>query len=530
MPISGLEHYLSYHLRIILPHVLSKSSSRRVAYLFSLFSAITSGFITLISLYSQPWQTHLHYSSWQINMISSVTNLGMYLTPPILGIIADNHGPITLSCLSILGFIPSYAYLGHIFYNPPPHNSITNSEPLSSLSFNLTLLCFMIIGISTSALYFSALITCTKLYPTKKLLSISLPTTSFGISSLVGSQLLRIPWFWSIPSSSSSSFSSTAIETDKILNLGRVFHTFAWLYVIIGIFAWVATGTVSMLNCSKEEELQIEQNYHSSVNKYQDREQQPLLSNGTNSDYSSSGSNIINEVQTEQEIEPIKSNSMVTIFKDPLTYVLAISMLLSLGPLEMFVTNMSSLSHLLIKHETTTLSSQILSIYAFSSTLARLSTGLTMDLFSRYKISLKWLLLSLLSLGLFSQALILHFTTGATTSTVIASTDLLFMSILLGQVYGGLFTIYPTITLVIYGEKLFGTAYGSLMVAPAIGSIVSCMSYAKVYDSNCNVSDTGVMGRNCISPVYKMTVLQFVLSIGLTGTAFYFWRKRRISF
>lgn len=128
MALSKVEHYLSYHTRLLLPHVLSLKSSHRIAYIFSLLSAVSAGFITLISLYSQPWQNHLNYSSWQINTIASMTNLGMYLTPPILGMIADSHGPITLSLLSIIGLYPAIRIwrMFSIIQNYPLRGTVTH--------------------------------------------------------------------------------------------------------------------------------------------------------------------------------------------------------------------------------------------------------------------------------------------------------------------------------------------------------------------------------------------------------------------
>lgn len=412
-------------------------------------------------------------------MISSVTNLGMYLTPPILGVIADNHGPITLSIISVLGFIPSYLYVGHVFKHP----DIANSES----SFNLTLLCFTLIGISTSALYFSALITCTKLYPSRKLLSISLPTTCYGISSVFGSQLLRIPWFWS--------------KSHGLLDLGRVFESFALIYIVIGLLAWIATSVVSMLNDNEEKESSKLSQEHIREQEH-DHEQQPLL---------------------PRSDESTENHNPMLIFKDPMTYLFGISMLLSLGPLEMFVTNMSSLSNLIIKRNIVSLSSELLSIYAISSTLSRLSTGLLVDFLTARKISLKWILMTLLSLGFIAQLLILNLTNP---SRLADTKDILWTGILFGIIYGGLFTIYPTIILIVYGEALFGTAYGSLLIPTAVGSILSCMSYAKTYDSRCHQEGATT---TCINPVYYLTSTQLVLSMGVTLIVFFAWKRRRIS-
>ncbi|EJS44386.1 mch1p [Saccharomyces arboricola H-6] len=486
MPLSTIEHYLSYHTRLLLPHVLSRQSSHRIAYIFSLLSAVSAGFITLISLYSQPWQHRLNYSSWQINTIASMTNLGMYLTPPILGMIADSHGPITLSFLAIVGFIPSYSYLAYVFNHPE-----LSLEGNGDSSFNLSIVCFTFIGISTSALYFSALLTCTKLYPRTKLLSISLPTTCYGISSVVGSQLLRIKWFWSYNAQSSSS--------SHVLNLGRVFQTFAWIYVVIGVLAWIATSVVSLLHFDEERDSQKHFDDQTDV------EQLPLL-------------------EPENRAEEKFARTILRIFTDPVTYILALSILLSLGPLEMFIANMGSLANLLVQVDAPTLSTKLLSTYALSSTFTRLMTGIIADFFARKRISIKWILLTLLSLGVCAQLFLLKLTSSSTVS----SWGLVPTGSLVGVIYGGLFTVYPTLVLLIWGERSFGTVYGSLLIAPAVGSTIFCMLYAKVYDSRCMNSGGDLLKSSCISVVYKYSSMTFVASITLSAVVFWKLKRRNL--
>ncbi|EDO14365.1 hypothetical protein Kpol_194p1 [Vanderwaltozyma polyspora DSM 70294] len=467
MAISTLEHYLSYHIRLLTPHILSTRVSVKLAYIFALISAVTAGFVSLISLYTQPWQERLHYTSLQINTIASMTTLGMYLTPPVLGFVADLHGPITLNFFAILGFIPCYSYLSYNF------NSANSSD-----SFHKTLVCFVLIGVATSASYFSALLTCAKLYPKKKLLSISLPTTCCGLSSLLGSQLLSIKWFW--------------YKNHEYLDLSKVFKFFSIIYFIVGILAWFATGIITILHHHVEHE---------------EEEAQPLLS-----------------AVTSNQSQEITKMSQKQFFKDPVTYILGISMLLSLGPSEMFVANMSSLSNLLTKNvNTKMLSSQLLSVYSAFSTFTRLGTGILTDYFVERKISPKWILLSMLLASICSQ-LFIKVLTLQSNSTATPNLILL-MGSLSGFAYGGLFTIYPTIILIVYGEELFGTAYGTMLVAPALGSTMACLLYASTYDTHCNNNSST---SSCITPVYQSTTISLALSLIVTLILLRAWKRRKV--
>lgn len=516
MALSTLEHYLSYYLRLLLPHFLSPRASHKLAYIFSLFSAITAGFVGLISLYAFPWQVKLNYTSTQINTISSITNLGAYLTPPILGIIADTHGPITLSCLAISGFIPSYYYLAYLFNNP-------QIAELKS-SFYGTICCFCIIGISTSALYFSALLTCTKLYPERKLLSISLPTTCIGISSLIGSQVLKLEWFWCVDST----------HDERYLDLYKVFKGLSWLYVVIGIFAWIATGTVSMIQFNEEVEKQnneiLSTDTIGSVGETsmgEEHDESALLLNRSRSSNSISSAMLV----TQESHKELNMSTLLnkSVFHDPIIYLFGFTMLLTLGPLEMFITNMGSLSNVLLGDKSLlypNLSSSLISIFAISSTCTRITTGLLIDYSISHGKSLKLILIPLLTLAIVAQLLIVSYAKEwlFIFTNELDDFNILFLGILFGCVYGGLFTIYPTIVLTVWGQASFGTAYGSLMVAPAFGATISCLQYAHIYDSQC-VKDAV---SSCIVSVYQLGTIQFTLATFITILILRSWYRRGI--
>lgn len=92
---------------------------------------------------------------------------------------------------------------------------------------------------------------------------------------------------------------------------------------------------------------------------------------------------------------------------------------------------------------------------------------------------------------------------------------------LVGIVYGGLFTVYPTLVLLVWGERSFGTVYGSLLIAPAIGSMIFCMLYAKFYDSRCMSGGGDLRNPSCISAVYKYSSIAFVVSAVLSTVVFW---------
>ena len=507
--------------------ILKPKHHRRLAYIFSLASAITAGFITIISMYAAPWQRQLHYSSWQINMISSFANVGMYLTPPLHGIVADIHGPITLVFIAILGFIPSYLYVAHAFTNP--------DIGASNAGFYWTLFCFVVIGLSTTSLYFSSLLTCTKLYPKSKVLSISLPTTCFGLSSLIASQFLRLHWFWD------GEELLYADTTGPYLNLGRVFRAFALLNGVIGILMWMATSTVSLITykeyMEREQQRKLRDTTTISFGDNQ-TETSPLLESSPSScddNVNENNNNLDSESSSTTESESSETGtfsqdvgSKLQFLKQPVFYLFALSVLLSLGPLEMFIANMSSLAKVLLGplSAAPSISSDLLSVYALSSTMARLLAGFFSDYLTSKGRTLSNFLLSLVLLALMTQLLILKWTHSPVSPQTLLTTGLIF-----GVAYGGLFTVYPMIVMSVWGQRAFGTVFGFLMLSPALGSIISCMQYASVYDTKCNVATAPQQGpgSDCITPVYRATSIWMVCSFLLSVFVLRYWKGKGLN-
>ncbi|SCW01789.1 LAFE_0E07294g1_1 [Lachancea fermentati] len=452
--LSTVEHWLTYHIRLALHKKFSIVALRRVAFIIALISCIAAGFVTLISLFTQPWQHRLGYSALQVNLVSSAVNLGGYLTPPLLGMLSDSHGPVVLSWLALLGFVPSYAYAAYVFDHGETH-------------FAWTLVSFTAIGISTSAMFFCALLTCAKLYPKYKFLSISCPTTFYGISSLFGSQLLKNSWFW---------------YGHKYLDLGRVFRCFTWFYVVIGISTWVSTSIVAMLKTTAEQE-----------------EHEPLLPGAA-------------EIPAKSEY----SKLLRRFLRDPSAYLVLILTFFTIGSLEMFLTNMGSVAGL-VDPEDKTIQSQVLSYFALFSTIARAVVGLLADFFAARGISRMWIIYFLIVVGFFAQTLV--------TRSGSHPLRLMIASALSGATYGGLFTAIPTLTLTVWGGRVFGTAYGCFMVAPALGATIYGVFYAHVYDSTCSAN----VDSSCINMAFYATGTSFATALLVSIFVYYaIWKRKGI--
>jgi len=477
MALSNIETALTKHIRFFLQTHYSTSSLKKLACSISLLSCLCAGSVLLFSLFTPILQHQLHYTQLQINIIGSFTSIGMYLPLPILGYLADCHGPVLLSIISVVMFPPSYLFAAVVIKR--------------ALSFWYLAISFAFIGCATSALYFTALLTCAKIYPKSKGLTISAPVTCFGLSSLIGSQVLKLDF----------------LQKNGELDLFKCFRFFSWLYLFLGLFNWISASVVTI-----ERDVLLR--------KSEDSERTPLLEDQPaqveeNNRENGEGSN---DLVSDHKAKFMK------FLKDFSTYILLFSLLLSIGPSEMYITNMGSLIKAISPKSS--ISDQV-SIHAVFSTLSRLSLGALSDfLVTKFKIPRSLLLLVIILIGLITQVLI--------ACSIFVSDQYYIISALSGITYGGLFTLYPTVIFSIWGPEIFGSAWGSFMVAPAIGSTSFGLVYGFTYDSSCNIftesSKQLSYHSNCASLVFWINSIGFILSAILLVFAWKgIWIKRGIS-
>ena len=405
----------------------------------------------IFSLFGTAFHEVLGLTYLQINTIASLLALGMYLCNPVLGYFADCYGPASLSLVSVWLFCPSY-FINAILVRSLHENSLS---PFYVYSFGIA---FSFIGLATSSLYFSSLLTCAKIYPHRKGLAISLPITCYGVSSLIGSQLMKLPYF----------------KDGKFLDLNRVFTFFAGLYLFIGILNFVSISIVSIESDIIFEETRLledpETEYQYTANRSNSFSAVETHEHDLDLDSDSDDNSLLPQ---RSIVEPVNHRQRFLLFiKDPSAWLLLVSLMLNLGPLEAFQNNLGSIVKNLSANDD--ISNQ-LSVLATSSTVARLLIGGISDYLAsperKWPLCRIWLLAIAIAFGVagqFSATLTDEFTT--TTA-------------LNGASYGGIFTLYPTVVATIWGVDMMGTTWGSFMVAPAIGSVSYSLLYGKLIDS-----------------------------------------------
>lgn len=430
---------------------------KRWAFVVALTSCLSLGSIMLFSLFGLALHNSVGLSYTEINVIVSLSAVGMYLCLPVLGYLADCHGPALLSLISIWAFCPAYFVNAVIVRLVSQTTEGLAEAKLSKTAVAVMAGSFCLIGLATSSLYFASLLTCARIYPNHKSLAISMPVSCYGLSTLIGSQIMKIAWF----------------HRGRELDLYRVFLFFAALYLVVGILNFVSNSIVSI-----EQEVIF-------------GESEPLIRSD-----SESSLELAPLRSRRSSLEPVDHHSrFIAFLKDKSAWVLLISLVLNIGPLESFQNNLGLIIGA-TAGPNVLLSDQV-SIIAALLTSIRLFIGAVADWMSsdarRYPVCKVWLLIALLIVGIVGQFGVLVFRNFAV------------VSVLNGICYGGLFTTYPTIIASIWGVDLMGSTWGSFMVAPAIGSIVFSLLHGHEMDT--------CVGSLCLYRYFIVTGTSVLMSV-----------------
>lgn len=506
---------ISQKIKVYLSSRISPPHLRLSAFLISLLSCLVSGSILLFTLFAPTFHSLLGLTYLQINFIASVSIGGMYLSLPILGYLSDCYGPSILLFLSMWLFVPAYFC-----------NSLLVSKQYAGVW--IYAITFGMIGLATSSLYFSNLLTCAKIFPHHKGLAISLPVTCYGLSALLGSQVLKMEQFKYINKAENEGRIGWVQGNDKdhddsnnVLNLVRAFKFFALLYLIVGILSFVSSSIVIVEQDAIFEEFEdMITGDTTNATSSASASASASSSGNINTDSFDLGASETTPLRHDpahsyNELTPLRSRRSMDppnhkqrylrFLKDISAWVILISLILNIGPLESYQNNLSSIIALTTAQsmpssaKSLDLSNKV-GLLATFSTLSRLILGVLIDLFQSHKLNPIWLLVCTIVVGSFGQWY----------NNIILS----------GIAYGGLFTIYPTIVASVWGIDIMGSTWGSLMIAPAIGSIIYSLFYGKIADQDLANPENG------IGAYFVSTSISLVVSCVLVLMAYKVWRKR----
>ncbi|ODV83695.1 hypothetical protein CANARDRAFT_9259 [[Candida] arabinofermentans NRRL YB-2248] len=454
--LSQLENALTSHIRAFLTDHFSNDTIRKYSFIVSLVVCLFYASVVTFSMFTAQFIEKLHYSQMNINVIGGMMSVGLYLSLPFLGYLSDSHGPVLLA-LTGMALCPGYLLAAATFNY--------------GLSYIYMSIAFLMIGCGTSSAYFCSLLTCAKIYPERKALSISLPVTFYGASSVLLSFLFQIPFF------------KDPVGEVKVY---MIFMLLAVMYLFVGLLNWVASCIVTI-----EKEIVF--------NKQRDETREP------DENTSLLTANFLEETSHEKKFKQFLS--------DPTMKFFYIAFFLLGGMLELFVTNLGSITSTVGANPSSDVGAQV-SVFSLFSTLTRIVVAFLNDYLSSAKGNMSLILISV-AVSTVTYVLV-----------TINYSNLTLITAMCGVGYGSMFTLLPTLVATIWGVDILGSTWGMFLSAPAFGSLTFGLFYAFEFDSYCDVKINNAdihsfMENYCLSFTFAL----FSLGIATSGVILFLcWR------
>lgn len=431
----------------------------------------------------------------QVNAISIAGELGLYLPVPIFGYICDQLGPDRLSILSAAFFGSGYALASLAFS--------------SDFTYQCMVIAFALVGMGTSAMYFSAVTTCAKNFTSSRGLALSFPIASFGLSGLWQSQLV----------------SRVFVDASGAVMVNAVFVAYSVYLIFVGLLGGV------LLQVFPEEVVsgEVDEEYYDEEE--EDEEEGRLL----REEETSYGTSISCEsVDSIIDDKLWINNATRSFLLDKTMWLFATGVFLVTGPGEAFINNMGSL--VLSLTPPTTTSTQIdpathVSLIAISSTAARIIAGVVSDYLappacravhsSRPRCSRMAFLLFSGTLLLMAHLLL------ASGYIQLHPSQFWIVSSSIGAGYGATFTLAPTVVSVVWGTENFGTNWGMVCMTPALGATAYGVIYASVYDEHAG-DDGRCFDHGCYAKTFGMMAVGTLVAMAGWVYAWRMWKKRGV--
>ncbi|KAK9454166.1 major facilitator superfamily domain-containing protein [Dipodascopsis uninucleata] len=428
------------------------------------------GSIMLFSLYAPQFQTDLGYTQVQVNVLSMLSEVGMYMTTPIVGIAADIYGSSMLALAAAFFFILSYATAAWAYS--------------MHLPYFVMMFSFLFIGCGTACIYFGSITACAKTFSHNRGLALGLPITAYGVSSLWESQLTGLLFI--------------DHETGYV-HVAKFFIFFSVFLGTVGVVASFGYRFGYAINTSSQQR-KLKTSHTQDVSEA--TEENALLE-------VQEDSQILDIANDESSNEVTRKQMIAEFLKDATAWGLAFGLFTTTGPGEMFLNNMGSIIKSLGPGGPKATTN--VSIISFSSSISRILAGGLADAMdsprSKVRISKMWLMLFFAFLLAFGHLFV------ALGGLDVNNGSLFWLvSILLGTGYGAIFTLAPTIVSIVWGAERFGTNWGVLFLFPATGTIVYEAIYAAIYDRH-TINGNLCFGEQCYHLTFVITAISCLMAI-----------------
>jgi MFS family permease len=515
---------------------------RWLSFVWAIVICLCAGSITAFSLYGHLFQSKLHYTQVQVNIVSIGAELGLYLLVPIFGYLCDRLGPGVPSGLAGVLFGSGYLLAAYAYKSGPPPSAGGHGWP-----FGVMVMAFALVGMGTSCMYLSAVTTCAKNFGrgNAKGVALAVPIAAFGLSGMwqsqVGSRLLYVK------------------NPDGSKGDVDVFRFFLFLGILllcvgtIGFFALRITDEEKMIDDAVDELersglLQRDEFFTQAANHhgYGTMETQDL-SDSTFDFLQSEAERLKAKAEEEARKKTWLLNEETRRYiMDPTMWWLAGGFFLVTGPGEAFINNLGTIIETLTPAHvaSNTTPATHVSIVAITSTLARLITGTLSDVLAptgqgnshrfgpdsianslsslppmerprRFTVSRITFLLAFAFILSIGQLLLAIGWVQNHASRFAA------VSALIGAGYGAVFSLTPIVVSVVWGVENFGTNWGILAMTPAAGATLWGAIYATVYQKAAEAGverdpeDVLCHGKACYASTFWAMTISVWIAMGL---------------
>ncbi|GAA5931957.1 uncharacterized protein JCM15063_001084 [Sporobolomyces koalae] len=497
----------------------------------ALANCITAGSINTFPLWSTPLARSLHLTSSQLNLLASSAILGEYAMAGPWGAIADSYGPGAVSIGAGVCFGIGYGLLGLV----AKVGAQLDKQGKENNHLLWVLLCgtYFLAGCGVAASYFSAMIASTKSIPARHSgLAIGVPCAVFGLSPLFLTSLA------SFFTTTWDRFPEPPGTAQVELDPGK------WLLFLAAMLALVNGIGGFFLKELPWQEDQDQLDPAKRDSQRMEAERQPedpvatertaLLPARASQDQTDSPSSAIEGHQPEA-LDPQTLRQFVS---TPRFWLFGSLILLSTGPVEMYMASLGQIleSLLAISASTTSTASHALqarknhiAVLAIANTFSRLGVGAVSDYLStpaREGERPKRRISRLVFLFGACATLAASYAWGGT--GLGSEQGLWVITIVNGFSYGAIFTLSPAIVRSCWPVDNFGRNWGLLTWFSAIGALIFTPLFGILRDMATGTSAPLTLitevcaASSCYRPIF---VVSAVSAGAAGGVVLLLWRK-----
>lgn len=523
---------------------LQRVVARWLSFVWAIVNCLCAGSITAYSLYGHLFQSNLHYTQVQVNIVSIGAELGLYLLVPLFGYLCDRLGPGLPSALSGALFGFGYLLAAFAYKSGPPPSAGGNGWP-----FGVMVLAFFAIGTGTACMYLSAVTTCAKNFGrgNAKGIALAIPIAAFGLSGMWQSQVASRLLYVRNPDGSKG-------DVD-------VFRFFLFLGILLLSVGSVGFFTLRIMDEEEMIDEAIDELERSGLLPHDEFFTQAANHHGYGTmathDLSDSTFDFLQSeaerLKAKAEEEARKKTWLLNeetrrYIMDPTMWWLAGGFFLVTGPGEAFINNLGTIINTLTPPHVSTNTSPAthVSIVAITSTLARVITGTLSDILApaapthQYRRGPDSIANSMSSLPSHEHPrrfTVSRITFLLTFAFILSLGQLLLasgwvqnhaerfaaVSALIGAGYGAVFSLTPIVVSVVWGVENFGTNWGILAMTPAAGATLWGAVYAMVYQKAARSAagieqdpeDVLCHGKACYSSTFWAMAISVWIAMGL---------------